>query len=243
MLKRQLLKHNVVDRDRVLIPPNWDSWGKIRVLREGFDVEGVSNEWSLEIQPSPSQQNGNSDPGLNAKASLSSNGDTRLSALNSPGAIATYESMIKNPKGSEALETHSRSLNGLEVEVPTIQEFLATQSESIERLKSEEEQRQDQDIRNATSSLSYGRSYEDGEVMDERSRVNEHIGPVQFNMGGIQVDAEDMLKRLKDREREETPDREAPVPATPGDGKQQNEALANFFAGLIKRGGANSPKP
>lgn len=42
---------------------------------------------------------------------------------------------------------------------------------------------------------------EDGQV-DERERegkVNEHIGPVQFNMGGIQVDADDMLQRLKVR--------------------------------------------
>lgn len=31
------------------------------------------------------------------------------------------------------------------------------------------------------------------------ARVNEHIGPVQFNMGGIQVDADDMLQRLKVR--------------------------------------------
>ena len=27
----------------------------------------------------------------------------------------------------------------------------------------------------------------------------EHIGPVQFNMGGIQVDADDMVQRLKVR--------------------------------------------
>jgi dynein light intermediate chain 1 len=33
--------------------------------------------------------------------------------------------------------------------------------------------------------------------MDDQGRVNEHIGPVQFNMGGIQVDADDMLKKLR----------------------------------------------
>ena len=31
----------------------------------------------------------------------------------------------------------------------------------------------------------------------EEGRVSEHIGPVRFNMGGIQVDADDMLQRLK----------------------------------------------
>jgi dynein light intermediate chain 1 len=32
---------------------------------------------------------------------------------------------------------------------------------------------------------------------DDEGRVHEHIGPVQFNMGGIQVDADDMLQRLR----------------------------------------------
>ncbi len=39
----------VVERDQVFIPPGWDSWGKIRVLREGFDAEGVSLGWSAEL--------------------------------------------------------------------------------------------------------------------------------------------------------------------------------------------------
>ncbi|KAL8662039.1 MAG: hypothetical protein Q9168_008315, partial [Polycauliona sp. 1 TL-2023] len=30
-------------------------------------------------------------------------------------------------------------------------------------------------------------------------KVNEHIGPVQFNMGGIQVDADEMVKHLKEK--------------------------------------------
>jgi hypothetical protein len=33
--------------------------------------------------------------------------------------------------------------------------------------------------------------------LDDSGRVNEHIGPVQFNMGGIQVDADDMVRKLK----------------------------------------------
>src|SRR5258706_2679357 len=49
LLKRQPLRHNVIDREKVLVPSNWDSWGKIRVLREGFDVEGVNRGWSVDI--------------------------------------------------------------------------------------------------------------------------------------------------------------------------------------------------
>ena len=44
-----LLKPNVVDREHVLVPSGWDSWGKIRVLRDGFDVEGVCEAWSVDL--------------------------------------------------------------------------------------------------------------------------------------------------------------------------------------------------
>jgi hypothetical protein len=42
-----------------------------------------------------------------------------------------------------------------------------------------------------------GATLEGEESIGDEARVNEHIGPVQFNMGGIQVDADDMLQRLK----------------------------------------------
>lgn len=50
LLKKQSLKHNVIDKDKIIILPNWDSWGKIQVLREGFDIEGISSAWSIDIQ-------------------------------------------------------------------------------------------------------------------------------------------------------------------------------------------------
>jgi len=80
---------------------------------------------------------------------------------------------------------------------------------------------------------------EERNTIVEEGRVNEHIGPVQFNMGGIQVDADDMLQRLKDRQSHETPEPETTRLTSP-DGKSQNEALASFFAGLMKRGGGST---
>ncbi|KAH8830275.1 dynein light intermediate chain-domain-containing protein [Flagelloscypha sp. PMI_526] len=45
-------KPNALDRDRVLIPIGWDSWGKIGVLRDGFDArawgEGLEEDLSEE---------------------------------------------------------------------------------------------------------------------------------------------------------------------------------------------------
>lgn len=49
LLKQEQLRHNVTDRDRVLVPPNWDSWAKIRILRGNFEVEELSEKWSVDI--------------------------------------------------------------------------------------------------------------------------------------------------------------------------------------------------
>lgn len=92
---------------------------------------------------------------------------------------------------------------------------------------------------------------------------------MQFNVGGIQVDAEDMVQRLRSRERVQGQTRAGAVEravsggvsameqtgsstsgaATPqtrgasGGSKADNEALANFFAGLMKKGErAGSPR-
>lgn len=40
---------NVVDRDQVLIPSGWDSWGKIRILRERFDADAAGKGWELDM--------------------------------------------------------------------------------------------------------------------------------------------------------------------------------------------------
>jgi dynein light intermediate chain 1 len=41
---------NVVDRDQVLVPTGWDSWGKIRVLRDRFDADAVGKGWELDME-------------------------------------------------------------------------------------------------------------------------------------------------------------------------------------------------
>ena len=43
------LRANSVDRDQLLIPSGWDSWGKIKVLREKFDPEAVGHGWELDL--------------------------------------------------------------------------------------------------------------------------------------------------------------------------------------------------
>lgn len=154
----------MIDRDKVLVPPQWDSWGKIRVLREGFDVEGIHSGWSVDISPSSGNQS-----------------DVE------GGAVELYEGVIKDSKRGDseglALLNKSGGRGGVEVPAVDTQEFLAGQLEILEAKAAEEKAARGgkEDKHNAVS----------GE------RVMEHVGPVQFNVGGIQVDAENMLERLK----------------------------------------------
>ena len=231
-LKRKILKHNVIDRDKVLIPPNWDSWGKIRVLREGFDVEGTSSGWSIDIQaPASTAVNGNTD----------TNGPVPNSPTNPEGAVLpTYESTIGVP--------HAYSLDllknsGIELSTPSTQEFLTSQLQNLEKVRAEEEAAAASSIKDTTNS-----TFSNTTNKPNEERVHEHIGPVQVNMGGIQVDADDMLKKI--RSRKEGAENGSRTPKTnsekatksPSDIKAENEALTSFFAGLVKREASGSPR-
>lgn len=234
-LKKQALKHNVIDRDKVLVPPNWDSWGKIRVLREGFDVEGTSSGWSVDIQkPSPSNLNGNAQ-----SERADSNAQNSPPPESPEGAVLPlYESTIPNPRTSSS-NNPLDSIPIIEVSTRPTQDFLAEQLETITRLQAEDDRVTTSQKPSSTSSFS-SKSHDE--------RVNEHIGPVQVNMGGIEVDADDMLKKLRNREREGASGSPEGIDAasvekskSPDEQKAENEKLSSFFAGLMKRG-TGSPK-
>ncbi|PVH76292.1 DLIC-domain-containing protein [Cadophora sp. DSE1049] len=243
LLKRQPLKHNVIDRDKVLVPPNWDSWGKIRVLRDGFDVEAVNKGWSVDIEESYELVIQNGTNGVNGHTTP----DEETPPV--PGAaVEAYQETIRDPS-LDALQATASEGNGLKLEVSSqdAQTFLATQVEVLDKIRQGAEPSSMDSSRIVRGRQSSQSRVEEGddEQFDE-GRVNEHIGPVQFNMGGIQVDADDMLQRLRDRQTYQTPEPTSPGNVATPDGKNQNEALASFFAGLMKRGGgsaANSPKP
>ena len=42
-------KPNTLDRDRIVVPAGWDSWGKIAVLREGFDAKSWGEAWERDV--------------------------------------------------------------------------------------------------------------------------------------------------------------------------------------------------
>ncbi|KAL7934198.1 dynein light intermediate chain domain-containing protein [Trichoderma chlorosporum] len=226
LLKRQPLKHNVIDRDKIVVPPNWDSWGKIRVLGGSFDTERVSQYWSEDIKiplgaPPPS-------------LALPDPEDDDEDSSNQPpqveSAIALYEDWCRDPNSGGLAVVESAMNDGSEVAVESedTQDFLERQLKILEAYKSKTpEKATDGALSSSTRRTEF----------DEKT-VNEHIGPVQFNMGGIQVDADDMLQRLKDRNAHIAADVAPAEPETAVGNMAKdfdNEQLHDFFSGLMNR--------
>lgn len=61
-----------------MVPSGWDSWGKIRVLRDGFDCEGVHQGWEADLEAILDRQQ----PGAH-------------------GARGVYEEAIPDPEAEE----------------------------------------------------------------------------------------------------------------------------------------------
>lgn len=55
-------KPNTLDRDRIVVPSGWDSWGKIGVLREGFDAKSWGEACDRDMDSNPEEVQG-SEPG------------------------------------------------------------------------------------------------------------------------------------------------------------------------------------
>ena len=42
-------KPNTLDCDRIVVPASWDSWGKIVMLRDGFDAKAWGEAWERDL--------------------------------------------------------------------------------------------------------------------------------------------------------------------------------------------------
>ncbi|OAQ99165.1 hypothetical protein LLEC1_01240 [Akanthomyces lecanii] len=238
LLKRQPLKHNVIDRDKIVVPPNWDSWGKIRVLGGNFDTEVASKGWSEDIKLPLGSTLQSLEALEQARAEASETGKY----VQEDSAIARYEDWCRDPSsgGMAVVESAMGGATAVGVDSEDTQEFLERQLKILEAFKSNvPEKAPDNNISTVSRR---------GDFADEKT-VSEHIGPVQFNMGGIQVDADDMLQRLKDRNANNASDdedvveeEEAPAPNITKE--YDNEQLHDFFSGLMNRtgGAAESPR-
>lgn len=145
-------------------------------------MEGVSTAWSIEIQDSPEP--------LYQTADSAQQDDDAGSAEDGTSAVTVFEQTIKDPKldTTTARSTNAANGNKIEVETSDLQSFLSDQLDYLEKLRAEDEKERANNQEAPQLEMS---------PMDDEGKVNEHIGPVQFNMGGIQVDADDMLKKLR----------------------------------------------
>ncbi|KAG6841846.1 hypothetical protein C0991_006253 [Blastosporella zonata] len=51
-------KPNTLDRDRIVVPAGWDSWGKISVMRDGFDAKLWGEAWERDLAGDHDEGNG-----------------------------------------------------------------------------------------------------------------------------------------------------------------------------------------
>ena len=236
LLERESPKHNVIERDRILVPPNWDSWGKIRILQEGFDLEAVSNAWSIEIQSRPEEL---SSPESQTSEREKENSETQDSTSSS--AVAIFESALPNPANDR---DSYKTLNDAEAEVtaPDTQTFLAQQAMILNQIRTEDDKGDRRARKGAPAPTGGAQGHlDDGGAAN--APMAEHIGPYQINVGGIQVDAEEVTRRMQEAGRKrgnESPRKEGGLNSsgrqTPDGGKSTNEAYKDFFANLMKKG-------
>jgi dynein light intermediate chain 1, cytosolic len=258
LLKREIIKHNVIDRDKILIPPNWDSWGKIRILREGFEIDTVANAWSVEIQAPPETEFDPSATKPVANGDAIAKPEDSNPAFGEESTISIFTSALPNPFAT------SRRFIPPTTKIVTVQDsqtFLAEQAQILEMLRQEDEQSERSARKGATPSVGSNSltPIEGDDAASSRARISEQTGPYNINVGGIQVDAEEVTRRIREREADRdrdnssnrTPRKEiggssgqGSGVATPDGGKVNNEALANYFAGLMKKakGASESPR-
>lgn len=220
LLKKSIAKHNVIDRDKILVPPNWDSWGKIRIMRDAFDVEGLAEKWSIEIQAAPERII-----------------DFESKQADEASAVALFEASM--PIQVEQPGSSQPKTPQITVVAPTLQNFLQEQQLLLQKLAEQDEQ----DLLNGQ-----GRVYTTGSSGGTHDRakpvksqhVTEHRGRHSVNVGGIDVDAEEATRRLREREQERAAGRRDGTPkgVKTGDAASANPDTAvmkDFFAGLMQK--------
>ena len=202
--KGEGVSYEVSRREMTLVPGNWDSWAKIRMMADQFDPEEVSKMWSVDIQVPPSFSTSAHGAEGKEEAEVEANAGAEREDQTTATATSIYESAITNPKAVPASSAPSTTpnttnANGIEVNSKDVQLFLGEQSKILEEYQiADRKERLAAESKKDTSSSSGSRG--GASMGDEGGRhVEEHIGPVQFNMGGIQVDAEEMVKRIKVR--------------------------------------------
>ena len=144
-------------------------------------MEGVSTAWSIEIQDPPEPLNYN-EPAEDAP-------QDGIEAEDGSSAVAIFEQTIKDPKRDYSIAPPGRqqSDNKVEVETSDMQSFLAKQLEVLDKQKQEDDKDRE----------AHQMPQMEMSPLDNNGRVNEYIGPVEYNKDGIQVDVDASLQGIK----------------------------------------------
>jgi dynein light intermediate chain 1, cytosolic len=221
-------------------------------------METVANAWSVEIQTPPEAEYDPSATKPVANGDGIAKTEDSNPAFGGESTISIFTSSLPNPFAT------SRRFSPPTAKIVTVQDsqtFLAEQGQILETLRQEDEQSERSARKGATPSTG-GNSFismDGDDAAGSRARISEQTGPYNINVGGIQVDAEEVTRRIRERESDRdrdnssnrTPRKElgggssgqGSGVATPDGGRVNNEALANYFAGLMKKAKGSSESP
>ncbi|KAJ2895730.1 hypothetical protein MKZ38_006202 [Zalerion maritima] len=223
--KKDSLKPNTIDRDKILVPPNWDSWSKICVLREGFQTDKVSDGWTIDLDQDLPITPAN---GLVVASGAKPRSPTSDGGIEDKedSTVVIFEDQIRDPSfDTQLLANQADDAATFEDTIDT-QDFLGQQQKALDLLKQKAEAEGDESRRpKDEDSIGY---------LSRDTEITKKIGPVQINMGGIQADADDMLQRLKDRQSTKEPTSPTTDEA-PEDKARDMEKIQAFFTGLISK--------
>ncbi|KAK9472170.1 dynein light intermediate chain-domain-containing protein [Dipodascopsis tothii] len=125
------LRPNIIDRDKIVVPSAWDSWRKIEMLKEGFDISGVSAGWELDLAT-------DSDGSGGVVEVYEDIVPTVTPDLSGPISLAATSTATQNRRAAKEIshtyKNHaSARQTKLETEALGVQEFLKLELEEISR--------------------------------------------------------------------------------------------------------------
>lgn len=97
---------NVVDKDKVMVPSGWDSWGKIKVLRERFDPEALSTAWDADLDDARNRRRAAKEGGTGEADANEDEGED--GARRRLSAVREYEEVVVNLEPRSQVRRDSR---------------------------------------------------------------------------------------------------------------------------------------
>lgn len=87
-------KPNTLDRDRIVVPAGWDSWGKIVVLRDGFDAKAWGEAWERDLSSDAGIDTDSTDGARKMYASLVQDQGPKVRSFSSSSFLTNTELLI-----------------------------------------------------------------------------------------------------------------------------------------------------